>query len=330
MIDKIPLTHGISPMLDSEVKAGTQIKSENSFPLIVQASSNQDIDTLKKQIKHCQTQFLGKTAAVLFRGYYLKPLDLEPLIRSISPGLMEYDYASTPRKRVEGRIFTSTEYPSSRNIPLHSEMAYTTNWPSILWFYCDIAPETGGETPLADNRKVYSRIPKEITERFTEKGVMYTRTYNTGLDIPWEQVFGTENRQLVERYCRGSGISFEWQNDNILKTHQICQAVTQHPCTKEMVWFNQAHLFHISALDPDTRENLLISVDEDQLPRNAYYGDGTPIEDQVLDEIRGIYNELQVTFPWKQGDLLMVDNLLASHGRKSYSKNRRILVAMTS
>lgn len=305
-----------------------EIRLNNRFPLVVQASSRQDTNTLKNLVEHCLANELSEIGAVLFRGYNLSAPDFEPLVRGMTPDLMEYDYASTPRKRVGGRIYTSTEYPPELKIPLHNEMAYTKHWPSVLWFYCDVVAEIGGETPLADSRKVFRRIAPPIRKRFVEKGVMYTRTYNNGLDVPWQQVFGSDDRRVVETYCRRAGIRFEWLDNDLLKTRQVCQAVVRHPHTEEMVWFNQAHLFHVSGLRPDVRENLLLVVDEESLPRNAYYGDGTPIEDQVLDEIRAIYQELRVTFPWQRGDLLLVDNLLTAHGRSPFSGNRRILVAM--
>jgi hypothetical protein len=67
---------------------------------------------------------------------------------------------------------------------------------------------------------------------------------------------------------------------------------------------------------------------EDELPRNAFYGDGSTIESAVLDEIRDIYNRTAISFPWQKGDILMLDNFLVSHGREPYAGPRKILVAM--
>ena len=65
------------------------------------------------------------------------------------------------------------------------------------------------------------------------------------------------------------------------------------------------------------------------MPRNVFYGDGTPIDVAVLDEIRDLYHECSVAFPWQEGDILMIDNFLVAHGREAFSGPRRILVAMS-
>ena len=136
------------------------------------------------------------------------------------------------------------------------------------------------------------------------------------------------DRATVEQFCRKNEILFEWKPDGELRTRQIAQAVATHPRTQEQVWFNQAHLFHVSNLEPAVREALLCAVSEDDLPRHAYYGDGTSIETDVLDEIRDVYRCLAVQFSWQKGDVLMLDNMLAAHGRTPFKGRRQILVAM--
>ncbi len=67
---------------------------------------------------------------------------------------------------------------------------------------------------------------------------------------------------------------------------------------------------------------------EDKLPRNVYYGDGTPIEDSVMEEIGAIYQENKIIFTWQKGDILMLDNMLTAHSRNPYIGFRKIVVAM--
>ena len=67
---------------------------------------------------------------------------------------------------------------------------------------------------------------------------------------------------------------------------------------------------------------------EEDLPRNVYYGDGSPIEDSVMDEIREVQDRAAVRFPWREGDLLMLDNMLAAHARSPYVGARKVVVAL--
>jgi alpha-ketoglutarate-dependent taurine dioxygenase len=124
------------------------------------------------------------------------------------------------------------------------------------------------------------------------------------------------------------GIEFEWRGNNRLRTRQVRQAVATHPKTGETVWFNHAHMFHTSNLSPETLKSLSAEFKDDELPRNAFYGDGSPIESSVLEEIRDIYTRSAVVFQWRKGDVLILDNFLASHGREPFVGPRRILVAM--
>ncbi len=272
---------------------------------------------------------LIENGAILFRGFPIDgPDGFEQLIAAVSGPLLEYEYGSTPRTRVGGRIYTSTEYPAHQEIPLHNEMSYARDWPLKIWFLCVAPSPQGGETPIADSRRVFQRIDPALRDRMIGKGVLYVRNYGPGLDVPWQKVFQTEERTRVEELCRAAGIDFEWRTGNRLRTREVCQAAERHPVTHETVWFNQAHLFHISNLSAEARDQLLASYASEDLPRNASYGDGSPFDDADLERIREAYRAEAVVFPWQAGDVLMVDNMLTAHARKPYSGPRRVVVGM--
>lgn len=307
------------------------LQSGKLLPLLVQPSIESfDLTSWAANSGEYIAEQLLKHGGILFRGFDLKsPAALEQFIRIISNGeLLDYSYRSTPRTIVSGRIYTSTEYPASHSIPLHNEMAYSRSWPLKICFHCVQNAEQGGETPIADSRAVYSRIDPKIKEVFTRKKVLYVRNYGSGIDLPWQTVFQTSDKAEVEMYCRNAGIDFEWRDGNRLRTRQVCQAVASHPISGEIVWFNQVHLFHVSSLDSKSRESIYSTFAEEDLPRNAYYGDGSSIEASILDEIRGIYQEEAIVFPWHNGDILLLDNMLSAHGRRPYSGARRVIVGM--
>ena len=273
---------------------------------------------------------LLREGAILFRNFDLQTTEeFEQLIETVSGRLLDYSYRSTPRTLVSGRIYTSTEYPAHQSIPLHNELSYSLDWPMKLWFFSMQIAEAGGETPIADSRKIYASLPVEIRDCFERKGLMYVRNYGTGLDLSWEDVFQTDNRVAVEDYCRAAGIEFEWIGAEQLRTRQRCQVSARHPQTGEMVWFNQAHLFHVSRLPLEVREFLLSNFAPDDLPRNVYFADGSAIDSEMIDAILKVYEQQAVVFPWRAGDVLLVENMLTAHGRNPFSGKRKVVVGMS-
>lgn len=264
---------------------------------------------------------------VLLRGFSVPTVDdFRAFASAFGHPLLSYEFGSTPRSAVGGGVYTSTEYPAHQSIPLHNEQAYTREWPMRIWFHCVTASPQGGETPIADSRAVLRRMPASISQRF-EQGLVYVRNYGE-LDVPWQKVFNTDSRGAVEDYCRRHGIRCEWKPDGGLRTAQLAQGVAAHPRSGERVWFNQAHLFHVSNLQPEVRESLEELLGVDNLPRDVTYADGSPIPDAVLDEVRGVLDEETVSFAWQPGDVLMLDNMLAAHARSPYEGPRKVVVAM--
>lgn len=272
---------------------------------------------------------LDRAGAILFRGFAIAEVD--PFRRAVEAGsrgpLVPYTYASTDRRHLGGHVYTSTEYPKEYAIPLHNELSYAADWPMKLWFWCDQPPEAGGATPLADARRVRARLPEALVDRFARRGVRYVRRYGSDLDLSWQRVFATEDRDEVARFCARAGIEHEWAPDGTLRTSQARPAVATHPRTGEGVWFNQAHFFHPSSLSSQERRALASRAGD--VPRTAAHADGSPIDPADLEAISDAFAHEAVRLPWRAGDVLLLDNMLVAHGRDPFEGPRRIIVAMT-
>ena len=272
---------------------------------------------------------LLKYGAVLFRGFKLDDAQrFEEFARAVSPRLLDYKERSSPRSLISQGVYTSTDHPADQFIHFHNEQSYTTSWPMKLWFFCDTPAERGGETPIADGRKVLSRLSPKLKERFIKKKAQYMRNYGDGIGLTWKTAFQTSDKSEVENYCRKASISCEWKGADRLRTRQVFDNIVMHPKTQELTWFEHVAFFHISSVEPAMLEMLMAELDEDDLPFNTYYGDGSPIEDSVLEEIREAYRQVAISFACQKRDLLLIDNVLTSHSREPYEGERKILVAM--
>jgi alpha-ketoglutarate-dependent taurine dioxygenase len=284
--------------------------------------------------------------AVLFRGFEIGGGEAfaQLVERYFGGPAAPYVGGTSPRQPVAGHVYESTRFPHRLRLPQHNEMSYLPSPPRELLFFCEVPPQRGGETPLADSRLLYRSLPEDLRSEFETRGVRYSRHYlgrraslvrlaaaASGIHRSWREAFGTEDRAAVERQCRSSGLELRWDRLDAARVSNRLPATAVHPVTGETVWFNQAAtlmptprshgllrflLYHAAYPDPGTR------------PFHVCFGDGGAIARGDLERIQETTDRLTVTFPWQRDDLLLVDNFLVTHGRMPFRGERRILVAM--
>lgn len=307
----------------------SQISEDSLLPLVIKPAVD-EVD-LADWVANNRTYIddkLAKHGGILFRGFGLvSPADFERVAASICQELFA-EYGDLPREDVAGKVYTSTPYPEDKSILYHNESSHMSSWPSRINFFCVTVAKEGGATPIVDCRKVYQGLDPKIRENFETKGVMYVRNFCHGLDVSWQRFFGTEDRSEVETSCSRMGMTCQWTEGDNLRVSQRCRAVLRHPKTGEMSFFNQVQLHHLRCLDPEVRSSLASIFKSEDMPRNVYYGDGSVIEDSVMDHVGETYEKYAVRFQWQQGDLVSLDNMLTAHARDPYVGPRKIVVAL--
>lgn len=313
---------------------------EMAFPLIIQP---RDITSLKENRKLLKSLLL-EHGAILLRGFdYSSAKHFSQAIQDLELGtFVDYIGGDSPRTKVCPGVYTSTEAPPSVKIALHNELSFMKSFPSHIFFFCEIPPIQNGQTIIASSKAVYDAIRPDVRDRFEEKGITYTSHYpgkNSWIRTanpfhkPWSVVFETADPKKVEALCTQHGITYKWHPSEWLEMHQTTPATLTHPQTKKKLWFNQAHLFdfnpkllgwwrylatQILYLKPHTKLH------------SVTFGDGTPIPQKDLYHILDVLDQCTVYFPWQKGDLLILDNLSAMHGRATFKGPRRILTSMTN
>lgn len=303
--------------------------ADSEFPLLItQLEPIPDLVGWAAAHRASFDQLVHQHGALLFRGFSVRTAaQFEAFVDSLcTADWVEYREAATPRSHVQGRVFTSTEYYPELRIYVHNENSHVTSWPLYVFFYCQSPAEQGGLTPISDCRRIYSRLPTHVLQRFVRDGWLYRRNFYPGSSMTWQKAFGTQSRLEVDRYCHENHMTAQWDGE-VLTVRYRRWAALKHPRTHDMVWFNHGTFFNPYTLDSTLKKTVLV-MGEDRLPYNTYYGDGSGIEEETMKILDEAYATATVSYPWQAGDVLMLDNMRIAHGRTPYRGQREVFVAM--
>jgi alpha-ketoglutarate-dependent taurine dioxygenase len=278
---------------------------------------------------------LLRHGALLFRGFALDSVAaFIRFVKACSGNDRLFDYAggASPRDALGDGSYSSTEYPAHLGLPLHNELSYADRYPKRLFFCCLAEPASGGETTLGDSRRILARIDPAVADEFRRRGLRYLRNLSAaaGSGYSWQDAFETQDAQVAEQRCRAIGADFRWGEGGMLHMSQLRPATAVHPKTGDEVWFNQADGFHPSVLDRETYAALVAECGgEDRLRLGVTHGDGGQIDIGALEHVREVLRAETVPHAWRRGDVVVIDNLLAAHGRRPFTGPRKIALAMT-
>lgn len=301
------------------------------LPLVVTPAegASRDLVALCGQRERIES-LLVRYGAMLFRGFDVtSPQIFDAFISGVSSDALFYQERSSPRHSVYKYIYTSTDHPRDKEIRQHSEQSYNKSFPRKIFFYCEKASPVGGATPLADARRIYRRLPDQIVRTFEARNYRYSRCFWQVMGTTWQTAFQTEEKARVEAYCADNDIHFEWHDGDVLKTYQVRPVTAYHPVSGEPCWFNHCAFFNVLSLDEETQEVLELSFEPHELPNQTFYGDGGGIPVDVIRELQHAYDSERTEFQWREGDVLMIDNILVTHGRRSFEGDRSILCGMS-
>ena len=164
-------------------------------------------ELLKKNWKVKFKKILKNKGAILFRGFNIENIQsFNNVVKTVHKKILNYEEASTPRSKVKGKVYTSTEISPKVEIPIHNEMSYASKYPKNLWFYSSVVAKKGGQTTIASSKKIYNEIDKKIRDEFENKKIMYVRRYGYGVDLSLKKTFNTINLTMISYFCKNNNL----------------------------------------------------------------------------------------------------------------------------
>lgn len=303
------------------------------LPLLIKPTS--ESVNLREWLNANRSSFeadLVNYGGVLFRGFSVKSVnDFNDFMKCFNTDPLPYMFRSSPRRELDKNIkniYRSTYYPSERSINMHNESSYSRVWGRKIVFCCIQPAEEGGETPIADSRSVLRDIDADLVEKFRKLGVRYRRNLLPDLGMPWQEVFQTEDKSVAVDICNANKIRYEFLEDGGMKIEWDKPAVYTHPVSGARTWFNHVMFFHKYSRYEEMGLPPEEELDEEYLTSETFFGDGSAITFEEYSEIKDAYRKNIIAFPYCQGDILFLDNMLAAHGRNPYKGERTIATAI--
>jgi alpha-ketoglutarate-dependent taurine dioxygenase len=302
------------------------------FPLVVQPTTDvamQDLlDWLAKQSRDLVSRARSH-GAVLFRDFPLRTAeDFDSFIAAFQ--LENFPYAESLSNAVRinrtERVFTANESPPEVKIYLHHEMAQTPIYPSHLFFFCEQPAASGGATPICRSDELWQRL--ELAEPgfaadCRHKGLLYSHTMpakdepKSGMGRSWQETLRADSREAAERRMDQLGYSWNWQEDGSLRATTPVLPAVREVESGRFTFFNQL----IAAYEGWSAAG--VSAD-----KSITFGDGMPLPAESVQSAVEIAAELTFDVPWQQGDVVLLDNFVCMHGRRTFSGERRILASL--
>ena len=295
---------------------------------------------------HVLSGLLVAHEGIVFRGFPIEnPEEFDRLVTILGPSRLSYAGGAALRERITGNVYEATRLSSSAKILLHQEMAYLPNGPGRVVFFCRQRADQGGETFIGDMRRVTEALPDELKQRLEQLDTVIIRNFAPpppdGQPEPaslihpdqrsWRSAFYTSDRDEVERACSEKGMTPIWHEDGSLTTRTVLSNFKTHPVTGEKIihtvaFGNTDDYNKIAGADDAAAKAFTEYIESQKIKSGSHLSDGSVMPKAERDLIMSTYERHEISWPWQAGDIMLLDNLLAGHGRYAYSGGQREVV----
>lgn len=286
---------------------------------------------------------LPRHGAILLRGFAIPDTAaFNTLVDRYDTDPNGYAGGMASRGQIAGKVFEASRLPADQHLIMHQEMGYLPNYPRQIIFYCAAAAVTGGATTLVDIRRFAAALPPRLLDAIRDKGVLYRRAFRcpekgdaNDIRRPWTEVMQVASRDEAERTAADIGCEARWHDDGSLSLEYRASGFARHAVDDEEVWFAQVPSMHVNRtrLSHNYSEAAIDRLFEQfpvgrPRPVEILYGDGSAIPDELVTPLYSMINRIAVNIPYRDNDMLMVDNLYTAHGRQPFIGKRDVQVAL--
>jgi len=305
------------------------------FPLVLECQNKStDLSATAEWVRGQRDRLLKQASAhgaILFRGFPLQSAeDFDGFVAAFELTNFAYKESLSNAVRVNRteRVFTANEAPPDVTIFLHHEMAQTPIYPSRLFFFCEQPADIGGATPLCRSdvlvEKMVDACPDFVDDCQT-LGLKYSNVMpleadlKSGMGRSWKDTFRAAGREEAEERLEKMGYTWEWQEDGSLRaTTPILQAVRELPDGRK-AFFNQLIAAFQGWKD-----------DRNDPSKSITFGNGKSLDPAMVQLATELAETVTFDVPWRLGDVALVDNLVAMHGRRTFQGTRKVLASLVA
>jgi alpha-ketoglutarate-dependent taurine dioxygenase len=312
---------------------GQQFYADSVFPLVfLSTSSSASRADAVAWIRSQQQPLLSLASqhgAVLFRGFPLAAAeDFDGLVEALGVENFPYSKSLSNAVRVNytPRIFSANEAPPSVKIYLHHEMAQTPLFPSVILFFCEIAAEQGGATPICRSDVLFERVQQECPELIADleaKGLKYSNVMpgsndpQSGMGRSWQSTLGVESKEDAEARLRKLGYTWQWLEADCLRATTPVLPAVREVAPGRKTLFNQLIAAYAGWSDERNDPSQAIRL-----------GDDSKLDAASVARLIELADELTFDLEWQKGDAVLVDNTVVMHGRRPFVGARRVLASL--
>ncbi|MBO3463239.1 TauD/TfdA family dioxygenase [Aetokthonos hydrillicola Thurmond2011] len=339
------------------------LSQEKELPLVLEPAEDKSFEVLTLLLSKSRDWFnhqLDTYGAILFRGFDVENAQqFQTILEMLNIQLESvYHFGSAHRVRITDKVFTSSEAPPDTIIAPHNELNMVPTRPGALAFFCQVEPDLYGETPIINTEKLFSDLSPSLQKKFATFPQRFVRYVpNHLLDLVFEGLSQEEITKLLQE----QGFDFTWEDDGSLyfecsyitlfshpRTNNLCFCLSIVDSLVSRQWYRNiggrysfwkklyynwlpAELYKSFQQKLTTAATVVDGSQKRTSSLNAYFlnkdGQSTTLTEAEAKELGEAEWKNAVIFQWKQGDILIIDNLQVAHSRLNTKLKRKILTA---